>query len=295
MRPSNSSSSDESDCGSSSEVEVFADKSTPKSRPKRSVCARGNQGKQVCGVPEGTMLAVKRVRFDSPEIATRDLPVLREPSQPQGQDIFREFRRRYPKLQDHRSTPRVRRNPIDVLEEVAQQRKLKGERNRSSSEASTTKAQALRLSGIPPFEGNLSQFIDACVYLETLVKAKDTALHQSLWDDFVRFYATIWAPLFDAWKAKGRLNSQQVTESGDAYFTKLGLKHTPASMEPPVTMYCRDVFRPIYTGSILSPTTLPAVLCEHHGLTKKARLSLASYNALLGKEGYSSRRSRLWQ
>lgn len=128
-----------------------------------------------------------------------------------------------------------------------------------------------------------------------MVKASDIALHQFLWDDVVRFYTAAWVPRFDVWKTRRSLDLQDELESTSDFLVKLNLKATPDLMEPPITMYNRDVFRPLYTGSILSAMTLSAVLCESNGLIKEARLSLKEYGTSLGKEGYPARSSRMWE
>ena len=215
-------------------------------------------------------------------------------SRPERADIFRDFQRRYPIPQSSRGTPTLKRKRAGSLaSEVKRRRGLASSKKEIDLPMlKESDAPAAVTTAAPPYEGRVQPFIFACAYLVGLVKANDTALHQSLWDDFVRFYTSQWMPRFKAWnKAEEEDNCR---ECPDSFLDHYKTDRTDSVMEPPLSMYCTQIRRPLYSGCVLFPQSLQEALCQHPETAAKATAWILASKSMFAKEGLPYKRSSLW-
>lgn len=256
------------------------------------------------------------------------------PMKAEASNTFLDFRRRYAKLETPRAPPRVSTIESDFLEPEHQRRiefrdlrdKLRvaelelqkrpgsgyepQRHKRKRIDADLRQQQQQRLAGetaheaqnkrrtktasaIPPYGGTNKEFILACAYLESLVSKKDTALHQSLWDDFVRFFTSVWMVRFESWKQRAREEDSMKHE--DSFLDTLTVPDRAQKMEPPLSMYCTHVLRPVYDGCVVSPHSLSRVLLQYAKLAEDAKEWIQCNKPLLGLEGRPRKRSMLWE
>lgn len=181
-------------------------------------------------------------------------------------DLFYQYKQRYTVFAP-RPPSRATVNAADLLREWPQPK----------SPSSLVEAR------LPSYTCALSIFLVGCLYLYNMLQRNDTALHPHMWDDFVRFFTTDWWPLWRRYKD----TEVYAAEDEDS---SLG-----EGVETPLALYCRIVCVPLYTGRVLTPTTLPALVaqCDRESSTR-ARESVDQIVAQLGKEGRPKARSRLW-
>ena len=257
------------------------------------------------------------------------------PSKAEAPDTFRDFRRRYAKLAGAQVLQGVSSTGSDLVNiELQRRTKLWDVRGKlrvpelehakgSSSDvtrapqtrkcsdgepqqcqqkqrlaetlakSTTTLIKSETTSAMPPYGGASREFILACTYLESLLRRNDTALHQSLWDDFVRFYTSVWMVRFSAWKQN--IHDEDSIAREDSFLSSLTVPDGREMMEPPLSMYCTQVSRPLYAGCVLSPQSLPEVLHQYPGLAKDAKAWILSNKPWFGREGRPHKRSTLWE